>query len=136
MGSLKRLPEGCFELGGDGVLRSFDGPYERNVIDAAGLSPYQIKQLLDTRPWSQEQEDKFRGVDGRKVVDYNALFHPPDEFRARKHTKESLMKAREEIKEKNERLREEIKKKEQEGVNVACNRVVSNYDLSPRESSK
>jgi hypothetical protein len=42
----------------------------------------------------------------------------------------------EEIKEKNERLREQIKKQEQEGVIVTCDRVVSDYDLSPKESSK
>lgn len=136
MGSLTRDPEGCYELGGDGVLRSFDGPYERNVIDAVGLSPYQIKQLLDTRPWSQEQEDKFRGVNGRKIGDYNALFHPLDVFRLQKHTKERLIKLKAEIKEKNEKLMEEIKRQEQEGVSFPCDRVVSDYDLGLKESKK
>ncbi len=37
--SLKRDPQGMFDLGSDGVMRSFDGPYKHNVIDAIGLSP-------------------------------------------------------------------------------------------------
>jgi hypothetical protein len=59
MSSLKRDPLGMFDLGSDGVLRSFDGPYKHNAIDAIGLSPSQIKELLDARPWSREIEDKF-----------------------------------------------------------------------------
>lgn len=124
---------GLYDLGSDGVLRSFDGPYKHNVIDAIGLSPRQIKELLDIREWSQEIEDKFRGVDGRKVMD---LFECPEDSRPKEHTEESLKAAHAESEEKNRKLREQIAKEESEGVNVgekyACTRAVSNYDLSPR----
>jgi len=137
--SMKKHPEGCSDLFEDGVLRSFDGPFERNVIDAVGLSPKQIKQMLDMYPWSQEKEDSFRGVDGRKVVDYDALFHPPEKYRVKTYTEESLKKAQARNKEMNDKIREQIAKEEREGVNVAekyaCTRKVSDYDLSPRESS-
>lgn len=137
--SLKRDPQGLFDLGSDGVLRSFDGPYKHHVIDAIGLSPSQIKELLDAQPWSQETEDKFRGVDGRKVTDIRALFEPPLDSRPQEHTKESLAKAMEEAEEKNRKLREQMERDEQEGVNIAekyaCGRAVSNYDLSPKNAN-
>jgi hypothetical protein len=136
MSSLKRDPQGTFFLGSDGVLRSFDGPYEHHVVDAIGLSPTQIKELLDAQPWSQENEDKFRGVDGRKVTDTRALFDPPLDSRPQDHTEESLAKAMEEVAEKNRKLREQMEKDERDGVNVAekyaCGRAVSNHDLSPK----
>lgn len=123
-------------MGYDGVLRSFDGSYDRNVHDAVGLSPSQIKQLLDRQPWSQEEEDRYRGVDGRKVVDHKALFEPPDEFRPPKRTEEESVKARLEVEEYNRRLMETIAQEERQGVNVAekyaCNRTVSDYNLNPK----
>ena len=136
---MKHHPEGCSDLFEDGVLRGFDGPFDRNVIDAVGLSPTQIKQMLDMSPWSQEKEDRFRGVDGRKVVDYNALFHPPEQYRVQPFTEESLKRAVAYNKERNKRMKEQIEREEKEGVDIAakyaCTRTVSNYDLSPRESS-
>jgi hypothetical protein len=140
MGTMKRHPLGMFQVCSDGVLRSFDGPSTRNVIDAVGLSPSQIKGYLDTKPWTQEAEDKFRGVDGRKVVDYQALFHPPDELRPKKMTEEEVKKQTAEIEEKNRMLRERIQQEEADGVNVeekyACgNRVISNYDLSVKNNN-
>lgn len=136
---MKGHPEGCSDLYGDGVLRSFDGPFERNVIDAVGLSPTQIKQMLDMYPWTQEKEDMYRGVDGRKVTDYNALFHPPEQYRAKTFTPETLKIAQAYDKERNDKMKEQIEREEKEGVNVAekyaCTRQVSNYDLSSRESS-
>ena len=138
MFSLKRDPQGMFDLGSDGVLRSFDGPYKHNVIDAVGLTPAQIKELLDARPWSQEIEDKFRGVDGRQVTDHKSLFEPPLDSRPREHTKESLEKAKEEAEKMNRKMREQMEKDEREGINVAekysCKRSVSNYDLSSKKT--
>jgi hypothetical protein len=138
MSSMKRLPEGCFELGDDGVLRSFDGSCDRNVIDAVGLSPSQTKQLLDIRPWSQEKEDTFRGVDGRKVVHHQALYDLPDEYRPPKFTEEEKLKMMQEVAEKNRKLMEQIEKDERQGVDVAekysCTRTVSDYDLSPKNN--
>jgi len=133
---MKRTGSGCFTLGSDGVIRSFDGSYERNVIDAAGFSPAQIKQFLDKQPWSQATEDKFRGVDGRKVVDHEALFNPPDSDRPPKLTEEGKATAQLEVDELNRKLMERIAQEEKDGVNIAekyaCGRVVSNYDLSPK----
>ena len=135
--SMKRDPQGCFQLGGDGVLRSFDGSYDRNVLDAVCFSPSQIKQLLDKMPWSQEKEDEFRGVDGRKVVDHQALFHPPDNYRPPKWTEEEKLIAKQEAEELNRKILERIAQEERDGVNVAekyaCGRVVSNYDLTPKK---
>ena len=84
MTKMKKSPSGIFMLGDDGVMRSFTGPSTRDVLDAVPLSPAQIKQYLDMRPWTQEAEDRFRGVDGRKVVDHQALFHPPAELDRRR----------------------------------------------------
>ncbi len=119
-----------FDLPSDGVLRSFDGPYKHNVIEAIGLSPIQIKELLDIQPWSKEIEDRFRGVDGRKVKDIQALFEPPLDSKLTKHTEESLA---------------ELKAEGTDGegwaggVNItekyACSRAVSNYDLSSRKET-
>jgi DNA-binding transcriptional MerR regulator len=127
---------GLYDLGSDGVLRSFDGPYKHNVIDAIGLSPAQIKELLDSREWSQEIEDRFRGVDGRKVTDPKALFECPEDSKPQEHTEESLKIAQAEVEEKNRKLMEQIAKEEREGVDVAakyaCGRAVSDFDLSPK----
>jgi hypothetical protein len=125
-------------LGEDGVMRSFGGPPERVVFDAVGLSPAQIKQRLDMRPWSQEIEDKFRGVDGRKVVDHSALFNPPDYLRPPRYTKEEFEAKKLEAAESNRKMREKIEKEREEGVDVgakyACTRVQADYDLTPKEN--
>jgi hypothetical protein len=139
MGALKRDPMGTFTLGSDGVLRSFDGPYKYKVIDAVGLSPLQLKQLLDTEVWSQERENLFRGVDGRKVTDYQKLFVDiPDDAKPQEHTEESLKQAMEEAQEKNKVLWEQMEKDRRDGINVeekyACGRAISDFNLSPKDT--
>lgn len=137
---MKHYPngEGCSQLGDDGVLRTFGPPPERIVVDAVGLSPSQIKRMLDTQPgpWSQECEDTFRGVDGRKVVDNEALFNPPDQYRPPKWSAEEYAVVQRDIEEYNEKLREKIDKEREEGIDVAakyaCGRKRNDYDLSPR----
>lgn len=65
----------CFEyLASDGILRVIqwlptppDQISRFAIYDAVPLSPEMMKILLDQEPWSQEKEDRFRGVDGRKV---------------------------------------------------------------------
>jgi hypothetical protein len=65
----------CFDmLGSDGVWRVLqwlpgppDQPTGVAVYDAKPMPPELIKMYLDTRPWRQELEDRFRGVDGRTV---------------------------------------------------------------------
>jgi hypothetical protein len=136
MRQLKHVPEGCLSMCVDGVMRSFGGPPERIVIDAVGLSPAQIKQRLDLFPWSQEKEDLFRGVDGRKVVDHEALYNPPDSYRPPKWTAEELVVVKKEIKEKNSKLREQMEKERAEGVDVDAKyfytKKQADYDLSPK----
>jgi hypothetical protein len=58
----------------DGVIRIMiwlptpdDVPTRIGVYDARPLSPEMIKAYLDRKPWVQEVEDRFRGVDGRDV---------------------------------------------------------------------
>jgi hypothetical protein len=58
----------------DGVIRIMtwlptpdDMPTRIGVYDAQPLSPAMIKAYLDRKPWVQEVEDRFRGVDGRNV---------------------------------------------------------------------
>ena len=74
--SVQSPPDGnCFDmLGSDGVWRVLqylpgppDEPTGVQVYDAKPMSPELIKKYLDTRPWRQELEDRFRGVDGRTV---------------------------------------------------------------------
>jgi hypothetical protein len=45
-----------------------DQPSDYEIYDAKPMSPEMIKAYLDTRPWSQETEDQFRGADGRTVL--------------------------------------------------------------------
>jgi hypothetical protein len=61
-------------FGTDGVYRVLhylptppDQPTDYEIYDAKPMSPEMIKAYLDTRPWSQETEDRFRGADGRTV---------------------------------------------------------------------
>ncbi|KAN0089046.1 hypothetical protein V8E51_019306 [Hyaloscypha variabilis] len=134
---LKMSPEGCIKLGDDGVMRSYGGSPERIVLDAVGFSPANIKSMLDRQPWSQECEDTFRGVDGRKVVDHEALYNPPDSYRPPKYTAEEFEIAKKECEEYNRKLFERIEKERAEGVDVdakyACNRKQADYDLSPKD---
>lgn len=61
-------------IGTDGVYRVIHylpGPPDQisdyEIYDAKPMSPEMIKAWLDTRPWKQETEDKYRGADGRTV---------------------------------------------------------------------
>lgn len=53
------------------VIRYLPGPPDQitqtEIFDAKPMSPELIKSWLDRGPWSQEKEDRFRGVDGRMV---------------------------------------------------------------------
>jgi hypothetical protein len=58
----------------DGVYRVLhylptppDQPSDYEIYDAKPMSPEMIKAFLDTQPWSQAKEDRFRGADGRTV---------------------------------------------------------------------
>jgi len=72
-----REPEGgqhFHKICKDGVMRVIrylpgppDQPTATEIYDAKPMSPDLIKSWLDRWPWSQESEDRFRGVDGRTV---------------------------------------------------------------------
>ena len=68
---MKRDPngQGMSGLGLDGVLRTFDA--ERNVLDAVGLNPAQIREYYDGLPL----HEKLRTADGRNVSRWD-MFHP------------------------------------------------------------
>jgi hypothetical protein len=119
---LKGDPEGYhfFSLGDDGVLRVYHSTtYE--IIDALRLSPGQIKDWLDRGPFDQAKEDKFRGVDGRSVLDKDML-NPPEGIRLKRPTEEQLQELRRKMEEMN---REGVKRV------GTCGMRQSNYNLDP-----
>ncbi|EGO58515.1 hypothetical protein NEUTE1DRAFT_117180 [Neurospora tetrasperma FGSC 2508] len=70
--SMKRDGQGISALGLDGVFRSFDA--ERNVLDAVGLNPAQIREYYDGLPLPE----RLRTADGRNVSRWD-MFHPDAE---------------------------------------------------------
>lgn len=83
-----------------------------------------------------KKKDSFRGVDGRRVVDYQALYNPPDDFRPPKYTEEDRKRVKLKVAEINRKLLEKVEQEKRVGVNTAekyaCDRVTSDYDLTPR----
>ena len=59
-------------LGYDGVLRAFDA--ERNVLDAVGLNPAQIREYYEGLPLPE----RLAIADGRNVSRWD-MFHPDAE---------------------------------------------------------
>lgn len=125
IGRLKTEPDGrCFHsLSTDGVVRvwHFD---TWEVIDAVGLSPAQIKEWLERRPFDQAKEDKFRGVDGRGVSK-EAMFNPPHEVIPERPSQEFLDKHQQDFE---EQKRNGFKK---DPNAIACNTKRSTYNLDP-----
>jgi hypothetical protein len=81
--SMKHDPDGngINALGYDGVLRSFDP--ERNVVDAVGLNPTQIREYYERVP----MPDRFLTADGRNISRRD-MFHPAAESIPKKFTAE------------------------------------------------
>lgn len=138
-GRLKHPEDGkCFRcLGPDGVLRIIhwlptpdDKPTRMEVYDAVPLPPDMLKQFLDRKPWSQEVEDRYRGVDGTTVPQEQWMNPPPGvlpEMGTRKERREKIRFENERIGE--ERLREE---RGETAETKVCGMVISDYNLSPR----
>ncbi|KAH7263783.1 hypothetical protein BKA59DRAFT_387498 [Fusarium tricinctum] len=80
---MKEDPEGktLNALGYDGVLRRFDE--ERNVLDAVGLNPTQVREYWEGLPIP----DRFLTADGRNVSRWD-MFHPAAESIPKKFTAE------------------------------------------------
>ncbi|KAB5526479.1 hypothetical protein GE09DRAFT_1141507 [Coniochaeta sp. 2T2.1] len=87
--SMKRDPDGhgISALGYDGVLRTFDN--ERNVLDAVGLNPAQIREYYHGLP----MPERLLAADGRNVSRWD-MFHPDAENIPRKFTEEDKAKTR------------------------------------------
>ncbi|KAM0345692.1 hypothetical protein ACHAPU_006347 [Fusarium lateritium] len=83
--SMKQDGNGIIALGYDGVLRSFD--LERNVIDAVGLNPRQIREHYNGVP----MPDRFLTADGRDISRQD-MFHPGAESIPKKFTAEDRAK--------------------------------------------
>ncbi|RHZ63045.1 uncharacterized protein CDV56_103601 [Aspergillus thermomutatus] len=112
---MKRDPsgKGFTHLGKDGVLRTISGDYE--VVDARGLDPEQIKDILDVMPFEQAQKEDFYGVDGTKVTSQEALFHPAPGILPTKPTEEEAAERRRLINQSWEAY-SQAKRKEHEGT--------------------
>ncbi|EWG50716.1 hypothetical protein FVEG_09855 [Fusarium verticillioides 7600] len=87
--SMKRDSDGhgISALGFDGVLRTFDA--ERNVLDAVGLNPAQIREYYDGLP----MPERFLTADGRSVSRQD-MFNPNAEDIPRKPTEEDRARTR------------------------------------------
>jgi hypothetical protein len=87
--SMKKDPDGhgISALGYDGVLRTFDD--ERNVLDAVGLNPTQIREYYDGLP----MPERLLTADGRNIS-LRDMFCPDAENIPRKFTEEDKAKTR------------------------------------------
>ena len=128
-GRLKSEPNGrCFHhLGTDGVVRvwHFDN---WEVIDAVRLSPAQIKEWLERKPFDQAKEDTWRGVDGRGVSE-EYLFNPPQEIMPMRPSQEV-------INAHFQRFHEKVEERKRNGFQPdpdapACGVKRSTYNLEP-----
>ncbi|KAK5633863.1 hypothetical protein RRF57_009577 [Xylaria bambusicola] len=87
--SMKKDPDGhgISALGYDGVLRTFDN--ERNVLDAVGLNPTQIREYYD----GLQMPERLLAADGRNISRWD-MFHPDAENIPRKFTEEDIATTR------------------------------------------
>ncbi|KAF2843910.1 hypothetical protein T440DRAFT_437050 [Plenodomus tracheiphilus IPT5] len=134
--AMKRPADGkCFScLCKNGVLRilyflpaPLDEPTSIAGYNAKPLSPELLKAYLDYKmEWSQEVEDRFRGVDGTSVPQEHWLHPPPGaiEYRGSKNERT------EEIKTYNDKVRQGEGSSEVAGP--VCGGIPSNFDLRPR----
>lgn len=91
--------------------------------------------MLDRHEWSQEIDDKYRGVDGTKVVDEKQLYEPNEESKPLNLTEEERKKLKEEMRAHNEKLMKQMKQDEEDGVDMSkysCTRVMSDYQSGPK----
>ncbi|KAH0316302.1 hypothetical protein KCU71_g5873, partial [Aureobasidium melanogenum] len=71
---MRRDPNGVFNIGRDGVLRSLNADHTV-VLDYRRLSPEEIEELI--APADQATKDALVGVDGRDVTDEAQLWAVP-----------------------------------------------------------
>jgi hypothetical protein len=136
LASLKKPPDGKYfrSLCGDGVFRILtwlstppDLPTGIAVYDGLPMSPDLIKAYLDRKPWNQETEDRFRGVDGRRVPQEQWLKPLPGILPSLGSENER------EGRKKEEKLRlEERTSRGEMCEGAVCGSVQSDFDLRPR----
>ncbi|KXJ89735.1 hypothetical protein Micbo1qcDRAFT_165077 [Microdochium bolleyi] len=85
---LKTSRDGILALGLDGVLRSFDG--ERNVIDARGLDPAQIREYVGP---GNKAPPRLLSADGRHISEWD-MYHPAADEIPNKPTEEDRARTR------------------------------------------
>jgi len=134
--SLQKPPDGKYfrSLCSDGVFRILtwlstppDLPTGIAVYDGLPMSPDLIKAYLDRKPWKQETEDRFRGVDGRRVPQKQWLQPLPGILPSLGSKNEREARKTEE--------RIQLEKKTARGEmyeGAVCGSVQSDYDLRPR----
>lgn len=128
--SLKRDPsgKGYSTLCRDGAWRNFDT--NRQVVDARGLSPAQIKDWLDRGPFDKLTEETFRGVDGRTLSQHD-LFHPKQSILPEERSAEQILETKQLIQQQKKDFRERQKNNVVDDKSL-CVRSQSDYDLTPR----
>ncbi|KAG9585748.1 hypothetical protein KCU77_g7524, partial [Aureobasidium melanogenum] len=72
--SMRRDPNGVFNIGRDGVLRSLNADHTV-VLDYHRLSPEEVQEFI--APADQATKDALVGVDGRDVTDEAQLWAVP-----------------------------------------------------------
>jgi hypothetical protein len=96
---------GKTKLGHDGVLRSFSG--DRNVFDAAALSPAQIQEWLQKTKYLDDSTlARFDGVDGTRVAETEWFEPSDDSLRPPEYTPEQRAIRKPELREMNRRTKE------------------------------
>nr|OQO16227.1 hypothetical protein B0A51_16830 [Rachicladosporium sp. CCFEE 5018] len=119
-------PMGILAIGSDGVFRSLTA--ERKILNAVGLSTPQIKALLDSMPFHQDTEDKFRGVDGTKTP-VEKWWNPDEGVLPEPLGEKERMEAEREVREHEEKVkRGEVT----EGGECCAPRPRADYNLGPK----
>jgi hypothetical protein len=136
LASLQKPPDGKYfrSLCSDGVFRILtwqptppDLPTGIAMYDGLPMSPDLIKAYLDRKPWNQETEDRFRGVDGRTVPQEQWLRPLPGVLPCLGSENE-----REKRKEDERIQLEERSARGEMCEGPVCGSVQSDYDLRPR----
>ena len=74
LGQLKRIDDGVFHLGKDGVMRSYHG--NGTCAGYVKLDASQIQRFLDHNGRTDELTKIFEGVNGHDVTDQEQLMKP------------------------------------------------------------
>ncbi|KAI9163916.1 hypothetical protein HJFPF1_05548 [Paramyrothecium foliicola] len=103
--SMKYHQNGFTHIGKDGVLRVIHSQtYE--VIDARGLRPQEITELLDFLPKDKMVAEDYQGLNGTKVTSYEDLYRPAEGILPKKPSEAEALERRRFIEEQKQAFRE------------------------------